>query len=410
MIRKLRRKFVLFNMATVALILMIVFFTVMFSAYRSYQSSGDEALRFALMRGMDGSHEPAEIGRPRDSRMFMQLTVTVLLDDSGTVRSLREDSATVSEDVLAEALSRIAESGSTSGYLSGLYLRFETRNVEEGTLVALLDVQSEVLSLQRQLLISIGVGLNGLAAFFFLSMALSRLLLRPVEQAWAQQKQFVADASHELKTPLTVILANLGILRAHPDATVREESRWIDNTEAEGQRMKSLVDDLLTLAMTEDGSRETVFSAVDLSDIVMSAALAFESVAFEKHLRFSADIQESLSVLGDSTQLKRLAGTLLDNAVKYAPTGGVVQIRLNDADGHARLSVYNSGAGLDPADLPHVFERFYRADKSRGSGGFGLGLAIAKGIADVHGASLTVESHPNEGTTFIAEFIKEAHV
>lgn len=285
-------------------------------------------------------------------------------------------------------------------------------------------------------------GLAALLVFFVINIYFSRWALKPVELSIKQQQQFTADASHELKTPLTVIIANMEILKSQPAETVAEQMQWIESTSIEAERMQLLVNDMLTLSRAEsqEPAEASAFSEiVDLSDLVEGEALQFESVAFELGVQIDSDIEESLFVAGDRERLGRMVATLVDNACKYAGAGaeGVSGVASVDAaegadcagdaataadsssvptvtitlshkqipglgNASAQLKVHNAGPRIPEEDLPHIFTRFYRADKARTSskGSYGLGLAIGKEIAQAHGGEIAVVSTAEEGTTF----------
>ena len=248
-----------------------------------------------------------------------------------------------------------------------------------------------------------------LLCFLLVSIFLARWALRPVETAWEQQNQFIADASHELKTPLTVILANLRILLSHKDATIREELQWVESTQEEAGRMKKLVENLLFLARSDARSTPMVYSTFSFSDLILGCLLTFEPVAFEQGVMIEDHISEDISLTGDASQIRQLVAILLDNACKYAgnATGGEtddkkVTVTLVSENDRIRLTVHNTGKAIPEEDLPHLFERFYRTDKSRArtDGGYGLGLAIAQTIAKNHRGKITVVSAENLGTSF----------
>ena len=190
------------------------------------------------------------------------------------------------------------------------------------------------------------VGVVALAAFFLISIFFSRWALRPVEHAWNQQKQFVADASHELKTPLTVILANTAILRSHPRDTIADQRQWVESTQVEALRMQDLVNDMLELARPDDdrASAETAFSVVDLSDLVENLALQFESVAFERNVELDCEVEGNVRAKGLEKRLERLVSTLLDNACKYARASSSVRVTLSASEREATFRVVNDGS------------------------------------------------------------------
>ena len=241
-----------------------------------------------------------------------------------------------------------------------------------------------------------------------MSVLLSRWLVRPVEESWRRQQQFVADASHELKTPLTVLLADADILLGHPDDTIRSQSRWVEHLRDEGLRMKGLVEDLLFLARGDAGDRERPRGRVELSQVCEGCVMSFEPLAFEAGLVLESSVVPGVGVTGDGEELRRLCAILLDNACKYCGPGGTVRVTL-EGGGEAALTVHNTGEPIPAEDQAHLFERFYRADAARGreKGGYGLGLSIAAAIVERHGGKIAVRSTAGEGTAFTVTLPQE---
>jgi signal transduction histidine kinase len=254
------------------------------------------------------------------------------------------------------------------------------------------------------LIISVLLFFGSMIVIFLISLWLSGFAVKPVKKAWQQQKQFVADASHELKTPLTVILANNNILMKHQDHTVSEETQWLESTEEEATHMKQLIDQMLFLAKSDAGNNNIQFSDVDLSEVVEGTALNFEPVAFEREILILTEIEPEIIIYGNSLQLKQLAHILIDNAVKYSCDKSNITIELKKIDDKISFSVNNFGNVIPDEDLEHIFDRFYRAEKSRTTKGYGLGLSIAQNIVQSMNGKLTAESSKENGTTFKAVF------
>lgn len=417
MIRKLRAKFVLINMVLVSIVLIITFVIVYLSTYQRLVQESDTALRMVVNQAGDRMTPPEWTQNPFQKHpedmgsaklpVMPSVSFCVLLDSAGSIVDVvgEYDSlmdAGQLQTVVADCLNGQGNKGITSSF----NLRYLRQNTPFGTRIGFVDRENEENSLTSLVQISLLVGLGGLLAFFFISLFLSGLALKPVKLAWEQQKQFVADASHELKTPLTVILANIGILRSHPEETVGEQMKWVDYIGAEASRMNTLVGSLLFLAKTDDSKKELIMSEVNLSDAVWNAVLPFESVAFENGRTLHSGIDPGLFIIGDEGMLRRLTVILLDNACKYSNEGGTVTVLLSQSQDKIRLSVHNTGDPIPPEQQEHLFERFYRADESRAreKGGYGLGLAIAQSIAERHKARLTVQSGDGEGTTFAVVF------
>ena len=407
MIHKLRRKFILINMILVSLVLLIVFAAICFFSYQRMQMESYDAMRRAIARGPHMAPPITEIGgKGPQKRVPMIPIFSVALDENKKIQSIKRENVAVSDEVAAEATERALASDRMSGVLFDLKLRYLVAQTPDGVKIAFADMERELGSLTSLLITLLMVGLGGLAAFFFISLFLSGWALRPVEKAWEQQRQFVADASHELKTPLTVILANIGILLSNRQDTIERQIKWVEYTQAEANRMKKLTDDLLFLAKSDTMQMPVPQTKLNFSDAVWSCLLPFESVAFEQGIALNSEIAPDITLLGDESQLKQLVVILLDNACKYAGRNGAVTITLKRIQEKVQLFVNNTGTPIPADQLLHIFERFYRVDGSRARehGGYGLGLAIAKTIVENHHGKISVASNEQGGTTFICTF------
>ncbi len=224
-------------------------------------------------------------------------------------------------------------------------------------------------------------------------------MLASLDEAYAAQRRFVADASHELRSPLTSIRSNIDILRRALDAPREDRAEALADVAAEVDRLSRLTSDLLLLARADAGHKVEM-SKLSLDHLVTDVHRRMETQARGVALRLGP--ARKVTVMGNQVWLKQLLLILLDNALKYTPSGGSVNLSLERDGGSALVKVSDTGIGIAAEDLPHVFERFYRADKARArdEGGAGLGLAIARWIAEEHDGDLTVESEPGRGTTF----------
>jgi signal transduction histidine kinase len=405
MILKLKRKFILINMALVLAVLLIVFSTLCLSSYRQQLQSADRALNLLLLR-CDAPSMKFEISKPSSPGGQSDRTdslipgFVVLIDEPGELSVWSGESVSIREEIAQSVAQTVMDSNRASGLIRAYSLRY-LRVTENGeTRIAFVDVSDDLSEMTEMIVTSLLVGALGIGAFFCISLFLANWALRPVAKAWARQKQFVADASHELKTPLTVILANQKILLAHPERTIGEQTRWIENTRSESTRMKSLVEDMLFLAKSDSDRMQLSLSNVNFSDLLQGALLCFASVAFEAGVQMTEEIQTGVCLPGVESQLHRLCVILIDNAVKYAGQDGTVHTILRSDGTNCRLSIQNTGSPVSEEDLPHLFERFYRADRARSTGGFGLGLPIAESIVRSHGGRIWVESNTSKGTAF----------
>lgn len=399
MIRKLRWKFVLTNMLIVTLILTAIAALVVTAARSSLAQSTLSVLYRAAREDysltwpnlyQDGS----DINLPYFSVMVGVDGSVVLLDNHyGAVEDTEQLSAIVRSAV---------EQDETLGELRDYRLRYLKQKKLFGWRYVFVDASQER-SVLRSLLSLLGRIFAGtLVLFFLLSLFLARWATRPVEESWKKQRQFVSDASHELKTPLTVILSNVELLKSYGGALGEKEQRWVDNIQAGSGQMSELVEELLTLARSDNQSPQAVKrDRVDLSELVEESVLLFEAPLLEADLPLEDHITPDLAVCGDAAKLRRVTEILLDNARKYAQPHTTVTLRLErEGQKRARLSVNTRGEPIPAAQRARIFERFYRSDQARSSEGFGLGLSIAAAIAREHRGRLWVESSREAGNTF----------
>ncbi|MCI8818941.1 MAG: HAMP domain-containing histidine kinase [Oscillibacter sp.] len=405
MIRKLRLKFVAVCMAMVTAVLAVVCLSI----FAALQNNVEDLSRQVLLRVIQEAARPGgrkpeigvEIGG--DKLLLPYFTVTVwpshegghtVYVTGGTYTGL-EDTAELTA-ILEDCLNRPEMEGLIQNY--GLrYLRRENGLYWS---LAFVDISMERAMLREMMGSYLGIALAAFLLLLGVSALLAWWATRPVERAWRQQRQFLSDASHELKTPLTVILSNAELLAAQP--LEGRPARWTDNILSESQQMKHLVEEMLTLARADNQQTPAAVPAeVSLSDVAEDCALAFEPVAFEAGKPLEFVPAEGVAVLGDRDRLRRLVSILLDNAIKYGADGGTINLTLERTDRQARLTVANPGEPIPAQQLPRLFERFYRADASRGEqSGFGLGLSIAAVIAREHKGTLRAESDA-ESTRFI---------
>lgn len=230
----------------------------------------------------------------------------------------------------------------------------------------------------------------------YASYMLTKWLIKPVEESFQKQKQFIYDASHELKTPLAIIMASAETYEDNP-----KEKKWLNNIKEESNRMNNLVLKLLDLSKTEDLKDNVIYSKVNLSKIINNKAMSFESLMFENKLSLVTEIEKNIEFECDQDKIKELLSILIDNAIKHGYEDSEIKVRLYLEKNNINLEVINRGDAIDSEDKIKILERFYRVDKARNrsDGRYGLGLAIAKNIVEAHNGNITVEC--NDGyTTF----------
>lgn len=398
MIRKLRIKFIAIIMFFVTLILLSVFGVQIYSSYVRLQENLTESFQWAFQYSRAGGNfypmENMDLKHTSD-------VITIEVDSDYEIVDMNSGFWVLDEDSGQTIVDQIKEEGSKGTLKSNKNIHYKCKETDDGYIIVLVDVSKEMSSILSQVRVSVEIGSLAFVAFFALAYILSGWILKPVEQSWNQQKQFVADASHELKTPLTVILADSDILLKHKDEKIGEQKQWIDSIKSESLRMKKLVEDLLFLAKHDANKIKKQKIECDLSDIAFTCTLPFETMAYEKGLLFDSEIEEGLKYMGDMNQLKQFMMIFLDNAIKYTPKGEKITYRLYKENGKINMSILNGGSYIASEEIPHLFERFYRCDKSRVfEGGYGLGLAIAKEIADTHHITMNVKSSKEKGTCF----------
>ena len=405
MLKKLRWKFILIITALLAGMLAAALAVQTVSAARQYREETERVLRAVLDRG-EAALDPLRpfgggLGQDDELRTGLPAFYAVA-DRWGRVGLALGFNAVLDEETVVRAVEEALAAGRESGRLEGLGLRFLIRSGGNRLELAFAGMDWERGAVRRQALAAALIG------FFVVSVLLSRWLVRPVEESWRRQQQFVADASHELKTPLTVLLADADILLGHPDDTIRSQSRWVEHLRDEGLRMKGLVEDLLFLARGDAGDRERPRGRVELSQVCEGCVMSFEPLAFEAGLVLESSVAPGVGVTGDGEELRRLCAILLDNACKYCGPGGTVRVT-RAGGGEAALTVHNTGEPIPAEDQAHLFERFYRADAARGreKGGYGLGLSIAAAIVERHGGKIAVRSTAGEGTAFTVTLPQE---
>ena len=303
-----------------------------------------------------------------------------------------------------EAVEAVVNSGEGQGILREYGLYYKMSESLTGYRIAFADTSVVTDDIGKNVLMLFGFWVVLMLAIFAITIFLSRYVARPVENAWKDQQRFIADASHELKTPLTIIMADATILSDNSDKTVEEQRAWVDGISAEASRMQRLTEDMLTLAQADAGiDRSQLMSDMDFSSTVEMQVLQFDAVAFERGLTIEDEVEEGLHIVGDGLRIENMVKTLLENACKYAEKPSTIHVKLAKRKNEAVFSVHNAGKPIPAEDLPHLFDRFYRSDKARVHEGetasFGLGLSIAKSTVELHGGTIGVKSDEG-GTTF----------
>lgn len=382
MIRRLRIKFIVFSMLIVTCFLALSFLLI--NHYMKRQTVGDH---IAVMQRIAAEPmRPGHFGKDGDATRIPVLILEQSPD--GKLISFSNGGFDLSDEPLLQTLFDSArQSGEQTGVLEEYGLRFLRSEVPHGVKFVFSDVSGERDTMKNLLRTSLAVGGAGYVLFFLISLLLSKWAVAPVERAWTQQKQFIADASHELKTPLSVIMANAELLQ-QADYTDEQKDRFSASILTMSQQMRHLLEQLLDLARLDNVHGSPALVPLDLSALAEDCLLPFEPIFFERGLTLESSVAPGVTVKGDERRLRQTVDILLDNAQKYAE-GSPVTVTLKSQGRHALLTVANPAGELSKADREKIFQRFYRGDEARTrTGSYGLGLPIAREIVTRHGGKI----------------------
>ena len=382
MIGSLRRKFIRISAISIFLVFAGIFLLLFISAKVPMNRLMDELTDTIVANG--GSFpefDPSEQHLPEFINAETQYSTrffTVWLDDAQQITRINMDSVSaISESEVEEYTQRALDKGRERGWIAEY--RYKIAETEDGTSVVFVNGAMTQMTTNRVLFTAFFVLLGSAFLILALTIIFSKRAVQPVAESFEKQKQFITDANHELKTPLTLILSNLDIVESEFG-----KSEWLDDIRSEGERMGLLINRLVTLSRMDESDARLTYTTFSLSDAVADVVSEFEMLAAERDKTLSADIAPSLCCHGDEGLIRQLIAILLDNAVKYCDPNGSIQVRLY-ARRHPILIVENTYAEVDTLELDRLFDRFYRADKARTfSGSFGVGLSIARSIVKTH--------------------------
>ena len=254
------------------------------------------------------------------------------------------------------------------------------------------------------------IGFISLIVLLFISIYLTNKSIVPIKETFEKQKQFIADASHELKTPLAIIKTNTSLVLSHPYDTIKNQSKWINYINLQTDRMSELISEMLSLAKMDAAENKLPLSPINISTIVESMILMFDAVIYENNIELETNISKNLFINGDKESLKKLFSIIMDNAIKHTNKNGNITVSLFSDKNKVKMIIRNTGEGIAPEHLERIFERFYRVDSSRDreTGGYGLGLSIASSIVKQHKGKIYAKSNIGEFTSFIVEIPQQS--
>ena len=404
MFYRLQRKFILICTVSVLTVVTLIFGVILtlnvtsinrnmdMLADRVSEGGGKFPIQFDDEQPKHGKLPPRDNRRPTfitPETPFATRHFTVFFDGSGAISEIQTDSIySITESDAAEYAKRVINNGKERGWVSNY--RYKIFITEEGRGVVFVDGSISRVALLQSVTIAGAVLLFCAALVLILIFLLSKKAVKPIAESYEKQKQFVTDANHELKTPLTLILANLDIAEAELG-----KNEWLDDIRFEGERMTELVNRLVELSRMDEDSRNTELSEVRLGELVTDITSEFEPLAKNMGKKLLLNIDQSTVCVGNEALLRRLLGILMDNAVKYCDSGGEITVTLRKQR-RVILTVENTYAAVTETELTRLFDRFYRADKARRfTGGYGVGLSMAKVITDQHRGEITAYKKDN---------------
>ena len=394
MISRLKRKFII--TATVSMFLLMTVLVLIMNLVNYYEviSESDQIMEILSQPGVPPINDKTPAG-PKDMQPFMpvgmspevlyesRFFIVMVSPDGEILQSDLSRIISVDEASAKDYISRALDSRNARGFIG--QFRYAKAEDARGTRILFLDCGRRLDSFRSFLLISIGVGLFGCVLVFIVFVLAAGRIVAPIADSYKKQKRFISDAGHEIKTPLTIINANVDLLESEGE---KEE---LADIRQQTERLTELTNELIMLSKMEESEQTLQKIDIPLSDLVAETAASFRAPAAARGLSFTAEVTPGITANASPDAVRHLVSLLMENAVKYSPDGGEIRLKLTAQRRAAVLTVFNTTENdVDGNDLPHVFDRFYRADTSRNSqtGGHGIGLSIAKAIVDAHGGSI----------------------
>lgn len=401
MLKRLRIKFIAVIMSIVTILFVVIFGLVLHLTMQNMERESVQMMRTMSFRPpADGAsmHKPDK--KPDNIRLPF---FTVDISRDGEITAYGGDYFDLTDkEMLEKLVDAVNDRKKETGILQEYGLRYLKKDMGRIKSIVFADISSEKAMIKGLITNMVVIGLIGYAVFFLISLLLAKWVTKPVEKTWNEQKQFIADASHELKTPLTVIMTNAEMMS---DKSYSESDRdgFTKNILSTSKRMRGLVESLLELARLDNNRAQIKLAEVDLSKLTNDSILPFEPLFYENDMELSADIDRDIKVSGDRDKLRQVVNILLDNALKYSDPADKVTVKLKRHSSECILSVSGLGTPLTKEDCENIFKRFYRVDQARNDGqSYGLGLSIADSIIKEHNGKIWAESENGYNTFYVS--------
>lgn len=399
MFNKLKRKFIIINMSLLTLVFICIFSSIYFISLKNSNKQINASL-YAMV------HEPINGRKPGGFQPGQGGGIIIELDSNNNIRELicpYDANRTVFIEATPMLLALKEDKGIVEiDDTSFAYLKSNVLNNK----IVLIDRSNHLYNLRNLLGTFIITSTLSLSLLFIVSWYFANKSIKPIIEVFDKQKQFIADASHELRTPVAIIKTNLDLLNANKTETIQSQEKWFHYIHDQTDRMTYLIDDMLSLAKLDSENITLEMTPVNINKIIENLLMSFEAVFFENKILLEENFESNLIIKGSGEELKKLFNILIDNAIKHTPQNGKITLTLRRIKNKGEITITNTGEGIEKEHLEKIFERFYRADNSRQrkSGGYGLGLAIAASITKQHGGHIYAKSVLKVNTSFIIEF------
>ena len=394
---KFRKNFIIIAFAVLTCVFIVFFGIVNIVTYYSISNRAEEVVDLILDN--DGILPPIINNNEDFTPEFQYETryFSIYISKNHSVAINVDKISSVNKERANEMVHELIMAEKTEGYVSNF--KFKSKQIDDGVLYVFLDCSRQIMTYNSIFISSVVISITCLVIIFITLILLSQKVVKPFVENYNKQKQFITNASHELKTPLAIIKATTEVLEIE-----NGKNEWTESIQEQTSKLSNLTEKLVFLARMDENQDKTVFKEFDYSETIKEVALPYDAVATTKNIKYSLDVEPDISIVGDVSLLGQLASTLLDNAFKYVTKDGYVDVKLTKTKKDVILSVKNSAQNIDPKQLKKLFERFYRSDDSRNSstGGFGIGLSIANSIVNAHKGKITAKSQDGNSIEFIA--------
>lgn len=399
MFKQLKRKMLVLNLSLLTILLLAVFLTLYLTSYRQIQNQIDNQIVLVMKNYRESVINEGPLPPPQeeDNAFLPDRSVSFIYVTNLSGEVIESWFSFETDDDFSSVTSLVS-SDRGQIELNGSYWAYHRDVVGLEVVYGFVDVTNEQAYLSNMIWTFLFVFLGSFVLVYFISNYFSSQSLKKIKEAFNKQKEFIANASHELKTPIAIISTNADILIQE-----EKENKWLNNIKYETERMSKLTKDLLYLTkMNEDTPREIDFIKANISELVESSVLGFEALAYDKAIELKSDIEPNIYAMVEPNQMSQVFHILMDNAIKYTNQSGLINVSVKVVHHHLIYTIANSGDGISKSDMENIFDRFYMGDKSRSINekSFGLGLSIAKSIIDHHQGKISCTSEEGELTQF----------